>query len=118
VQYVHAKDDLLQQPRRHRADDDGVAVAERIVSHGDAGADAAEVHDGGGVAELLGGALQVAHVPAVAAGEDGEVHPAHSSPKNDRANTSGITSPKAWLLPLLRLQNTTSAGLNSSGSIL
>src|SRR5262249_3354326 len=38
--------------------------------------------------------------------------------KNERPSTSGLIFPKAWLLPLLRLHRTISAGLKSMGSIL
>jgi hypothetical protein len=51
-------------------------------------------------------------------GSRNSVNRPYSAPKNDRASTPGSTSPYAWLLPLRRLQNTTSAGLKSSGSIL
>ena len=52
-------------------------------------------------------------VPAPLLPQDGDPHA-----KNDRRRTSGFTPPARNVRPLVRLVMVTSAGLNSSGSIL
>jgi hypothetical protein len=74
VQHVHAEDDLFQRTGRHGADDDGVEAVEKAeapVSCPDAGRDPAKIDGDGFTAELGGGPLEIANVPAGAVGEDG-----------------------------------------------
>ena len=74
VQQVHAKDDLFQRPRRHGADDDGVIARQRIGIDANAGRQPTKIEHLGRMAEVGRRPLQIADVPAVAAGENCEQH--------------------------------------------
>ena len=103
VQQVHAEDDVLQRPRRHGADQDGVERGQgepgrvsarslgepgrvsarslgepgRVSARSRSGhrrGDAAEIDCGRLVAERGGGAVQVADVPTVAGREESDAH--------------------------------------------
>src|SRR5262249_36967631 len=78
VQQVHAKHNLLQRPRRHGADDDGISAVKRPRSSAHASTQSAEVEQTSGVTAAARRALEVANVPTSSAGKNDNVHAIHS----------------------------------------
>ncbi len=103
MQDIHAKDHLLQRPRRHGPDDDGIECLESIGGKAQSSGHAPEVDGLGLMAQGLGGAAEVADVPTRAGGEDGETH-------------SGLTSVSAQRL-IERGKNLTHAAAESRHNV-
>src|SRR5207253_10310311 len=84
----------------------GVEAGQRVGRVGDAGADAAEVHRNGLVAQMGGRALEVAHVPTRAGREDCKTHAPQTKealqPPSPRTAVRGLRLPRLGTAQLIK----------------